>query len=173
MAQARLAAMAGESADMIKTCEIRIVPMRVADLDSVLKIETASFASPWSRLAFLSELLENDRAHYFVARLEDAVIGYIGTWIIFDEAHITNVAVSPGFRGRGVGRQLLTSMLEYCRSKGVVRATLEVRRSNAVAQNLYTSMNFVAAGVRKGYYKDNNEDAVVMWKELADGSSAD
>jgi ribosomal-protein-alanine N-acetyltransferase len=140
--------------------------MSLSDLDDVVKIENASFSTPWSRLAFLSELLENERAYYFVARFANEVVGYIGTWIIFDEAHITNIAVLPKVRGCGVGRLLLSYLLSYCKENGVNRATLEVRRTNAVAQALYISTGFITAGVRRGYYKDNGEDALIMWKTL-------
>lgn len=140
--------------------------MNISDIDSVLNIENASFSSPWTRLAFLSELLENDKAHYFVAKLGGTLVGYIGTWIIFDEAHITNVAVAPEYRGYGIGRALMEGLIQFCWSRGVTRATLEVRRSNTVAQSLYTSLGFTVAGVRKGYYRDNGEDAFIMWKEF-------
>ena len=146
----------------------RIDPMQLTDVDEVLLVEVASFPSPWSRLAFVSELLENERAHYFVARLGGAVVGYAGAWLVFDEAHITNVAVHPEHRGRGIARMLLEHLFSYCLSREVTRATLEVRRSNSVAQHLYTSLEFRIAGLRKAYYGDNNEDAVVMWKELGE-----
>lgn len=144
----------------------RIEPMRLRDIDEVLKVEVASFSCPWSRLAFVSEILENERAHYFVACMGERVVGYIGAWLIFDEAHITNVAVAPEYRGQGSGRSLLEHLFIYCLERGVNRATLEVRPTNHVAQHLYASMGFSVAGVRKGYYRDNNEDAIVMWKEL-------
>ncbi|HEY8417705.1 MAG TPA: ribosomal protein S18-alanine N-acetyltransferase [Limnochordales bacterium] len=149
---------------------IVIEPMRVADIDMVMEIERRSFPTPWSRAAFVSELLDNDRAHYFVARATTdngpLVVGYIGLWLIAGEGHITNVAVHPDYRQRGIGRRLLEAAAELCRARSARRMTLEVRVSNLVAQRLYRDMGFVSAGIRRGYYRDNNEDAIIMWKDL-------
>lgn len=143
-----------------------IEPMQVEDVEEVLAIERASFAAPWSRLAFLSELLENERAVYLVAREEGAVIGYVGMWRILDEGHITNLAVHPDARRRGVGRRLLEALCNLAIARGLRRLTLEVRVSNSVAQHLYESLGFSVAGIRPGYYQDNQEDALIMWRDL-------
>lgn len=148
-----------------------IEPMRVRDLPDILEIERHSFPTPWSRGAFLSELLENERAYYLVARLPGAEargkpVGYIGIWIVIDEGHITNVAVHPDYRSRGVGRKLLVAIGELAGAKGASRLTLEVRRSNNGAQRLYQRLGFEGTGVRPGYYRDNDEDAIIMWKRL-------
>lgn len=143
-----------------------IEPMQVSDVEEVLAIEAASFATPWSRLAFLSELLENERAMYLVAREEGRVSGYVGMWRILDEGHITNLAVHPEARRRGVGRRLLETLCNLAVSRGLRRLTLEVRLSNTTAQHLYESFGFLAAGVRPGYYQDNREDALIMWRDL-------
>ncbi len=140
--------------------------MRLEDLPQVLNIERQAFTTPWSRYAFTSELTENDRAHYLVARLGQLVIGYIGVWSIADEGHITNVAVHPQYRRQGVGRLLMTAMTELVRLKNGRRLTLEVRVSNHVAQHLYESLGFVGVGIRPGYYQDDHEDALIMWKEI-------
>jgi len=146
---------------------VQIEPMRVRDLDAVLAIERASFPTPWSRYAYLSELLENDRAYYLVARMNDRrVAGYIGIWLIIDEGHITTVAVHPAHRGRGIGGRLLIAAEAIARDRGALRVTLEVRVSNTVAHNLYRKIGYKDAGIRPGYYRDNNEDAIIMWKEL-------
>jgi len=149
---------------------IVIEPMRVADIDMVLEIERRSFPTPWSRAAFVSELLDNDRAHYLVARTATQngplVVGYIGLWLIAGEGHITNVAVHPDYRQRGIGRRLLEAAADLCRLRSARRMTLEVRVSNLVAQRLYRDLGFVSAGIRRGYYRDNNEDAIIMWKDL-------
>jgi ribosomal-protein-alanine N-acetyltransferase len=145
-----------------------IEPMEVGDVEEVLAIEQASFPMPWSRLAFLSELLENERAVYLVAREEGKVIGYAGLWRILDEGHLTNLAVRPDVRRKGVGRQLLETLCTLAAARGLRRLTLEVRVSNAAAQRLYESFGFLAAGVRPGYYQDNHEDALIMWRELPD-----
>jgi ribosomal-protein-alanine N-acetyltransferase len=144
---------------------IKVVPMCVEDLEGIIEIENSSFTTPWSRNSFLHELFENERAVYLVAKDEfDRLVGYIGMWIIFDEGHITNLAVHPNFRRRGAGGRLLKGLIEYGRREGIKYLTLEVRRSNETAQNLYYKHGFVHMGVRRKYYLDNNEDALIMWK---------
>jgi ribosomal-protein-alanine N-acetyltransferase len=145
---------------------VRVEPMRLEDLEGILEIEEASFPTPWSRKSFLYELLENERAVYLVAREEDRVQGYIGMWLILDEGHITNLAVHPRARGRGIGELLLKALMAVSRSRGINRLTLEVRVSNLIARSLYAKLGFVGAGIRPGYYLDNNEDALIMWKGL-------
>jgi ribosomal-protein-alanine N-acetyltransferase len=135
-------------------------------LDEVMGIEALSFTSPWSRKAYLYELHNNDFAHYIVARLEDRIVGYAGMWVLMDESHITTVAVHPVCRGRGLGRSIMAEMMRRSLIMGVTRITLEVRSSNQPARSLYASLGFVEKGLRKKYYADNNEDAVVMWAEL-------
>lgn len=151
---------------MAKQTEIVIDPMRLRDVPGVLVVEKHSFPTPWSRHAFLSELFENDRAYYIVAKAEDRIVGYAGVWLIAGEGHVTNVAVHPEFRQQGVGRQLMETLEALVRSRGGDRLTLEVRVSNDTAQRLYERLGYRGHGVRKGYYRDNNEDALIMWKEL-------
>jgi ribosomal-protein-alanine N-acetyltransferase len=144
---------------------LKIRPMCVEDLEDVITIENLSFDIPWSRNSFLNELLENERAVYLVAKNEfEQVVGYIGMWIIFDEGHITNLAVHPKFRRHGAGNLLLSGLTDYGQREGVKYLTLEVRRSNESAQKLYYKHGFVHMGVRRKYYLDNNEDALIMWK---------
>lgn len=145
---------------------ITVRPMKLHDLPDILEIERRSFPTPWSKGAFLSELLDNKRAHYLVADYQGKAVGYIGLWLIAGEGHITNVAVHPNWRHRGIGRRLMEAMADYCISRGARRMTLEVRRSNIIAQRLYESLGFVYCGTRKGYYRDNGEDAFIMWREL-------
>lgn len=145
--------------------ELTVSPMKIEDLEAVLDIEALSFPTPWSRNAFLYELLENERAVYYVVHNSmNKLIAYIGMWIIFDEGHITNLAVHPAYRHQGVAKYLLSNFVKAAREKNVKHLTLEVRRSNAVAQELYQKIGFVHMGVRKKYYLDNNEDALIMWK---------
>lgn len=151
----------------------RIEPMQAFHLDQVLQIERASFPTPWSRQAFLSEIHQNDFAHYYVCLSDGRVIGYAGMWVILDEAHITNVAVHPEYRGRRVGEALVRHLLGEARNLGADRMTLEVRLSNLAAQRLYQKLGFVPVGVRKGYYVDNNEDALLMRCELASPENLD
>lgn len=144
---------------------IEITPMKLEDLNEVLEIEALAFTTPWSRSSFLYELLENERALYLVAKNEfERVVGYVGMWIVFDEGHITNLATHPDFRRRGVAHKLMNELIRVSKEKGVRYLTLEVRRSNSSAQELYQKMGFVHMGVRRKYYLDNNEDALIMWK---------
>lgn len=135
-----------------------------SDVDDIEALEQVCFAVPWSRESLLHELTENPLAAYFVAELEDRVIGYVGLWAIVDEGHITNVAVSPDYRRMQVGSALIKTMLEVTEKAGLVRHTLEVRASNEPAKGLYKKFGFEEAGVRKGYYEDNGEDAIIMWR---------
>ena len=112
------------------------------------------------------ELNKNKFACYIVLEQEDQIIGYCGAWLIIDEAHITNIAILPEFRGQKLGEALLNKMIERSREKGIERMTLEVRKSNTVAQSLYKKLGFQNGAVRKNYYSDNQEDAIVMWVNI-------
>ncbi|MBQ9264807.1 MAG: ribosomal protein S18-alanine N-acetyltransferase [Clostridia bacterium] len=142
--------------------EVIIRRMTVKDVDGVHAIEAATFPKPWSREDFIKEMTTNACARYLVAEKEGSIIGFAGAWIILDEAHITNIAVSAPFRGNGIGRKLTEGLLQYAANLGVVYMTLEVRRSNLTAQSLYKSLNFEYVGVRKRYYEDNGEDAFLF-----------
>ena len=145
---------------MPNDCVIR--RMTLNDLDAVTAIEAATFPIPWSRDSFRQELERNVAARYLVAEKDGQVIGYAGAWIILDESHITNIAIEESRRGLGYGRALTTALMQYLSNLGAAYATLEVRRSNLRAQNLYKSLGFVELGVRKRYYEDNREDALIM-----------
>ncbi|MEW5944960.1 MAG: ribosomal protein S18-alanine N-acetyltransferase [bacterium] len=142
--------------------KLAIVPMALEHLDEVYAIEVASFPRPWSRECLMSEIVRNRCAHYIVAETDGKVLGYGGMWIVCDEAHITNLAVSPGYRRRKIGERLLVNMLERAAGSGAVYAFLEVRRSNVPARRLYSRYLFQPDYVRKRYYRDNGEDAVVL-----------
>ncbi len=142
-----------------------IEKMTPRDLDEVLSIERQSYPTPWSRHAFNSELTANIYAHYFTARIEGALVGYFGMWVFFDEAHITNIAVHPQLRRQGIGEQMLKFAFEKAKQLSATKMTLEVRLSNHGAQNLYRKLGFEDRGIRKGYYTDTNEDAIIMWKD--------
>ena len=129
------------------------------DIGDIYKVETACFKQPWSLESLYTDILENELSCYLVAEEEGVITGYCGVHIIIDEGHITNVAVLPEYRQRGIGRGLLETMLEQT---GLESYTLEVRVSNATAIKLYQSMGFVAFGKRPRYY--GNEDALIMWK---------
>ena len=142
-----------------------IRPMTAMDLDKVSEIEKLCFSTPWSRESFRIEIEDNRCARYFVAVYQDEIVGYGGMWLIVDEAHITNVAVHPSYRGVGIGESIMRTLIEVAVSLGAIRMTLEVRVSNMIAQNLYKKLGFRGVGIRKQYYADNNEDALIMWNE--------
>lgn len=135
------------------------------DIDDVLEISNLSFSSPWSRLSYEQEL-NNSLAKYFVAKIDNKVVGFIGTWIIVDESHITNVAVHPNYRKLGIGSKLIESMLNYCNEKNCTAYTLEVRESNKAAISVYEKHGFIIDGIRKEYYQDNKENALLMWLRI-------
>ncbi len=136
-----------------------------ADVPQVHAVETQSFSAPWSLSSLYTEMGDNDCAVYLGAFDGARLMGYIGMWVIVDEAHITNLAVAPAYRQQGVGRALLSALMAVAREAGCVSMTLEVRESNEVAQHLYRSCGFATAGRRKRYYTDNREDALIMWCE--------
>lgn len=140
--------------------------MTEEDIDDVLEIEHKSFATPWSREAFFNELTHNQFALYVVLEEDNKVIGYCGAWIVVDEAHITNVALLPEYRGRKLGEALMRQLMELASEKGAITMTLEVRVSNFTAQSLYRKLGFQNGAIRKNYYTDNQEDALVMWVNL-------
>jgi ribosomal-protein-alanine N-acetyltransferase len=148
-----------------------ISPMVLEDLDDIEEIEGLSFTIPWTRQAFVRELCENPIARYFTVRDKGRAVAYGGMWIIVDEAHITNLAVHPEYRGKGIGRMLLKGMIDYGIENGIESFTLEVRESNLIAINLYSQLGFKKAGIRKCYYSDTNENALVMWLRLKNNSS--
>lgn len=148
---------------MVITDQVTITPMRMEDISRVLEIEQISFPTPWPRDAYTHELRENRLACYLVARVMHQIVGYTGMWIILDEAHVTTLAVDPESRRQRIGERLLVALLDEAMRRGARWVTLEVRKSNAAAQALYRKYGFKDIGVRKGYYSDNREDAIVMW----------
>ena len=149
---------------MDQTVSIRLMEER--DLDAIMEVETQCFTLPWSREAFYNELHQNRFAHYLVLEEDGKVIGYCGAWLVVDEAHITNIAVLPAYQGKGFGEVLLSSMIAECKERAIERMTLEVRASNHVAQGLYKKLGFAEGAIRKNYYSDNQEDAIVMWVNI-------
>ncbi|HIU26697.1 MAG TPA: ribosomal protein S18-alanine N-acetyltransferase [Candidatus Copromorpha excrementigallinarum] len=136
----------------------------VGDAEAIYQIERLCFPDPWSRDSLIYELGENPRAFYIVAVLDEKVVGYAGMWWIEDEGHITNVAVMPGYRNRKIGQGIVDVMLDFTSGEGIRHHTLEVRRSNEAAIKLYEKMGFRTEGVRRGYYLNNGEDALIMWR---------
>ncbi len=143
--------------------KISISPLEEKDVAEIMEIERKAFKSHWPETAFINEIYRNRLAHYFVARHEEVLVGYAGIWLVVDEAHITTVAVHPDYRRQRIGEQLLHHLLVVAISKGARWATLEVRESNQGAQDLYKKYGFSSVGVRKNYYTEENENAVIMW----------
>ena len=138
----------------------------LAEIDAILAVERASFTNPWTREMYLAELDHQGVAFFYVAR--DAgrrVVGFCSFWRVLDELHINNLAVLPEYRRQGVASALLARVLEAGASMGSRRATLEVRHSNDAARRLYGGFGFVVAGVRRGYYTNPIEDALVLCRD--------
>jgi ribosomal-protein-alanine N-acetyltransferase len=146
--------------------------MRPEDLEDVLAIERVSFSMPWSRGAFLYEMEQNRVARCWVTREGARLVGYLCLWEVADELHITNIAVHPATRRRGIGRALLRTVLDEARGRGPRLVVLEVRPSNHGARTLYESFGFRVVGRRRGYYYDTGEDALVMEAGLAQDAPA-
>lgn len=138
---------------------------RLYDVPALARVERNSFVSPWSADDITRDVAFNDRAFVGVAELDGEVIGYADMWIVAGEAQLFNIAVDPSYRGNEIGLRLLDYMLRVA-SENCRIITLEVRRSNVPALNLYRRVGFRDVGVRKGYYTDNGEDAILMDKDL-------
>jgi ribosomal-protein-alanine N-acetyltransferase len=139
--------------------------MTSQDIDQVMEIERESFPIPWSKASYIGEL-RNSFASYVVCDCEGKVAGYGGIWVVFEEAHITNVAVGKKYRQGGKGARIMQELEAIARSKKATRILLEVRPSNTPAIKMYEKLGFVSTGRREKYYADNNEDAIVMTKYL-------
>ena len=149
---------------------VNIRAMTLDDLEQVCLIDQLSFSLPWPTTSFRYEVADNQFSTCWV--VEDGqemdgeskhlVVGMAVVWLLVDEAHIATIAVHPEFRGRGIGKRLLAVILEDCWERGMLTATLEVRASNATAQAMYRNFAFEVKGIRRRYYKDNQEDALIM-----------
>ncbi len=143
--------------------EITIRSMRIEDIEYVSRLERRCYTLPWSSSAYVTEV-GNSNAYYTVAALPDGTIaGYAGMWVIMDEIHMTTIAVDPSVRGLKIGERLLLDVIRVGIKRGAERATLEVRERNTVAHNLYLKYGFEDVAVRKNYYSDNGENAIIMW----------
>lgn len=142
--------------------------MTLADVPAVHEIDLLSFSLPWPERSFRFELTENQVSRGWVTELDGKIAAMLVLWFIVDEAHIATIAVHPDFRRQGIGEQILLHALRAARAEGAQRAFLEVRAGNAAAQAMYRKYGFTVAGVRRGYYKDNNEDAFLMNLEKFD-----
>lgn len=141
---------------------IMIRRMNEMDIDGVLAVEEEAFTTPWSRMGFVTEM-KNELSYYLVMVDSGKIIGYAGMWLIVDEAHVTNVAILSAYRGQKLGEKLMGALIEHAKNRGALSMTLEVRTSNDVAQRLYAKFGFVSRGIRRKYYTDTQEDAMIMW----------
>ncbi len=141
---------------------VRINPMRRRHLRAVGRIEGQVYPRPWTHATFLSELAQRDDRCYLVAKVGNNIVGYAGELFALDDAHVTTIAVDPGWHRHQVGTRLLLAMARNAVSRGSTSLTLEVRVSNKAAQELYRRFGFAPAGIRQRYY-ENVEDAIVMW----------
>jgi ribosomal-protein-alanine N-acetyltransferase len=138
-----------------------ILPLIKEDICRVAELERTVFSVPFTEKA-LNELFLNTSWHFFAARIDNLLIGYISFYTIFDETEIVNVCVNSSYRGLGVGKMLVSSVIEYSKNHGVKKLMLEVRKSNAVAIKLYDGFGFIPVGVSKNHYKLPTEDAILM-----------
>lgn len=151
--------------EMILPGNLILRVMTSDDLDIVMRIEGASFDSPWTRSNFADELKNSDIALPLVLEQNKTIIGFIVLWIIMDECHLANIALDPDYRGRGLGKLMMQQVIAIARQNQCVKVMLEVRKSNTTAIALYQKFLFEKVGVRKNYYHDgfmNSEDALLM-----------
>jgi ribosomal-protein-alanine N-acetyltransferase len=142
---------------------VHVTPMRRRHVRSVLRIEEQVYPRPWSMSLFLSELALRTTRAYFVARVGREVVGYAGLMMTAEDGHVTTIAVDPKWHRHRIGTRLLLGLAREAIARGAENLTLEVRLSNKGAQELYRRFGFSPVGVRKGYYQETNEDALVMW----------
>lgn len=134
------------------------------DIKPIAEIDKISFSVPWSEKSFEQEIMNNRLAFYIVAEVGDKIVGYAGLWLVDTEGHITNVAVHPEFRRKRIAEALISVLISNTIKNGAVSHTLEVRASNEAAISLYSKFGFKPAGIRRSYYEDNGEDAIIMWR---------
>lgn len=149
--------------DRPEPLEVHLVPMRRRHLRSVLRIESQVYPRPWTLSLFASELALRTSRAYCVARVGGLVVGYSGTMFVGEDAHITTIAVDPAWQRQKIATRLLLNVAREAIRRNARNLTLEVRVSNTGAQALYEQFGFERAGLRKNYYVETNEDALVMW----------
>jgi ribosomal-protein-alanine N-acetyltransferase len=152
---------------------VHVTPMRRRHVRAVLRIEQQVYPRPWSHSLFLSELALRSTRSYFVARVGRDVVGYAGLMMSAEDGHITTIAVDPRWQRHKIATRLLTVLAREGLIRGAQNLTLEVRLSNLAAQQLYRRFGFAPVGVRKNYYQETNEDALVMWSHGVDTPAYD
>jgi ribosomal-protein-alanine N-acetyltransferase len=150
---------------------VRIAPLRRRHLRSVVRIEEECYPKPWSATLFLSELAQRSSRRYTVATIGPLVVGYCGLMVIGEDGHVTTLTVDPPWHRRGIGTALLLDQARASPALGVRHLTLEVRASNSAAQDLYRRFGFAPVGLRRNYYSETGEDAIVMWARDVDAGA--
>jgi len=143
--------------------------MTVEDIPAVIALDQMSFSLPWPERSFRFELTENPASRSWVAEVDGRIVGMIVNWLLVDEVHVATIATHPDFRRQGIAKKLLTHSLRYMVGEGAVSSFLEVRENNSAAREMYRKFGYEETGRRKGYYKDNNEDAILMTLNGLDG----
>ena len=139
--------------------------MTVEDVPSVVALDQMSFSLPWPERSFRFELTDNPASRCWVAEVDGRIVGMIVNWLLVDEVHVATIATHPDYRRQGIAKELLSHSLRYMNGEGAVSSFLEVRESNTAAREMYCKFGYEETGRRKGYYKDNNEDAILMTLE--------
>jgi ribosomal-protein-alanine N-acetyltransferase len=142
---------------------IELAPMRRRHIPQVLDIERRVYPRPWTMTLFLSEIVQRSTRYYLVARARRRVVGYAGRMVFGDEAHVTNTSVDPDAHRRKIASRLLFALVTEARLRGATACTLEVRVANHASQRLYRQFGFAPVGIRKNYYAETGEDALIMW----------
>jgi ribosomal-protein-alanine N-acetyltransferase len=142
--------------------------MTVEDIPAVVALDQMSFTLPWPERSFRFELTQNSASRCWVAEVDGRIVGMIVNWLLVDEVHVATIATHPDFRRQGIARKLLSHSLRYMSDEGAISSFLEVRESNAAAREMYRKFGYEDTGRRKAYYKDNNEDAILMTLEKID-----
>jgi ribosomal-protein-alanine N-acetyltransferase len=151
-----------------QTVDVQLVPMRRRHLRAVLRIEGQVYPRPWTFSLFLTELSLRGSRHYVIARVNGMVVGYAGLMISLDEAHVTTIAVDPAWQRHHIGSRLMLNLHRVGLARGARHMTLEVRVSNQAAQAMYRRFGFETEGLRRNYYAESNEDALIMWAHYID-----
>jgi ribosomal-protein-alanine N-acetyltransferase len=144
---------------------VEIRKMTVEDIPAVVALDQMSFSLPWPERSFRFELTENQASRCWVAEADGRIVGMVVNWLLVDEAHVATIAVHPDLRRQGIAKELLAHSLRYMKGEGAITSFLEVRESNIAAREMYRKFGYENTGRRKAYYKDNNEDAILMTLE--------
>lgn len=136
--------------------------MTIDDVPAVVELDQISFSLPWPERSFRFELTDNPASRCWVAEVDGNIVGMIVVWLLVDEAHIATIATHPDFRRKGIGKWLLSHTLLHLMDEGARSSFLEVRESNLAAQDMYRKFGYEVTGRRRRYYKDNDEDAILM-----------